>query len=373
MVQQEVISPPAEERTEDEPAAALARAVLLTAVYSDLFDYPLTADELFAWLPVRCPDREQLERAVTALADRPTAGRRLVESDGYLCLAGREELAALRRRRSALAARRWPPARRFGRWLARVPFVRMVAVCGSHAVENGDDDGDVDFFLVTAKDRLWLVHTVTMILRRLGRRLGVVLCPNYLLTTASLRVETRDLYTAREIVQAVPLWGEEVYEQFLAANPWVEDFLPQAGLEDRRRFLEKPRRGWTVRCFETLLGGGFGDVLDRLVHRLLLRYYRWRLRRYGWTRKTVEDAYRRDRQVVIQGGFAAAVARRFFAAAADLAPRDELERWFFGGPAAGALEISPDPLYAGIMDRRYGSRRGEPGGREPGGNTGLKP
>jgi hypothetical protein len=343
--------------------APLAQAVLLTVAYGDLFDYPLTPDELFAWLPVPCRDREQLERTVTALERQADAGRRLARHDGYLCFAGREEIVALRRRRGEMAARRWPAARRFARWLARVPFVRMVAVCGSQAVENGDRNGDVDLFLVTEKDRLWLVHTATMVLRRLtrlsGRRLGVEICPNYFLTTASLAVETRNLYTAREIVQTVPLWGEAVYDRFLEANRWAEDFLPQGSLDDRRRFVDEPRHGRAVRLLERLLGGRLGDFLDRSVHRLLLRYYHWRLRRHGWTRAHLEDAYRRDRQVVIHGGFGAAVVRRFFAAAADLAPRGELERWFFGRGGEAEAEDRPDPLYAGIMDRRYGSRSGE--------------
>jgi hypothetical protein len=363
MLQQEVISLPVADRADGEPSLELERAVLLTVVYSDLFDYPLTAGEILAFLPVRCRDRERLERAVTALASPAGSGPRLVRRDGYLCLAGREEIADLRRRRREMAARRWPAARRFGRWLARVPFVRMVAVCGSQAVENAGADGDVDLFLVTAKDRLWLVHTATMILRRLsrlaGRRLGVEICPNYFLTTASLQIATRNLYTAREVVQTVPLWGEEIYDRFLAANRWVEGFLPQARLDDRRRLLDEPRRGRLVRCLERLLGGSFGDALDGLVHRLLLRYYRWRLRHHGWTREHVEDAYRRDRQVVIHGGFGAAVAGRFFAAAADLASRDELERWFFGG-GADAAAAPPEPLYAGIMDRRYGPGRLSP-------------
>ncbi len=351
--QEEILS-----ATKDRPAdlsTELEQAVLLTAVYSDLFDYPLTADELFALLPVRCSDRESFDRSVAALENRSGTDRRLVRRDGYLCLAGREDLAALRRQRKERAARRWPPTRRFARWLARVPFVRMVAVCGSQAVENGGRDGDIDLFLITEKDRLWLAHTMIMILRRLGRRIGIEPCPNYLLSAASLEVETRNLYTAREVVQAVPLWGEEAYERFLATNRWVEEFLPQTRLEDRRRFLEEPRRGFAVRAVEKLLGGALGKALDRLVHRLLLRYYHWRLRRHGWTRDHVESAYRRDRQVVIHGGFGAAVSRRFFDAASDLASQAELERWFYG--AESTADPPPDPLYAGIMDRRYGPQR----------------
>ena len=293
--------------------------------------------------------RRRFEQALAALD-----GHALTRRDGFVCRAGREAIFNLRRRRRELAARRWPPARRFARWLTRVPFLRMVAVCGSHAVENGGEAGDVDLFLVTEPGRLWIVHTCAMALRRIGRVLGIELCPNYLLTTDALEVPERDLYTAREIAQAMPLWGEEVYERFLVANRWIKSFLPQVDFDDRRRLLESPRRGGLLRAAEKVLAGRLGDSLDRGLHRALMRYYQLRLRRHGWTRADVENAYRRDRQVVITGGFGAAVARRFLDAGAGMANESELRRTFFGETRHDGVPL-PDPLYDGIMDRRYGS------------------
>ena len=342
---------------EERSSGALETAILLTSVYSDLFDYPLSEDELYGYLTIPCPDRRQFDRALAVLEQHPDRERRLVRRDGYLCRAGREGLADVRRQRYEIASGRWPAARRFGRWLARVPFVRMVAVCGSLAVENSSREGDVDLFLVTVPGRLWLVHTAAMILKRCARPfLGVELCPNYFLTTDTLEVAVRDLYTAREIVQAVPLWGDGVYHAFLDANRWIEDFFPQARLEDRRRFLETPPRRRLAGLGEALLGGKIGHLLDRFAHGCLLRYYGWRLRHHGWTRRDIEGAYSPDRQVVVTGGFSGAVAERFFEAAAGLADRQELERWFYGAAPPADREPSADPLYSGILRQRYGTQ-----------------
>ncbi len=329
----------------------------MTVLYGDLFDYPLTVDEIHRYLVAPSDRRDVLDEALQSLAERT-----LSVGDGWVCLRGRESTIATRERRRQMAAGRWSQARRFGRWLSRIPFLRMVAVCGSQAMENGDEDGDIDLFLITAPGRLWLVQSLTMIFRRAGRWLGVELCPNFLVTTEALQLEERNLYTAREVAQVMPLWGEEAYDAFHTANGWVRSFLPQFEGADRRRFLQpRPRRGSTA-ALEWLLGGVVGDSLDRTVHRLLLTYYRWRLRRHGWDRTQIERSYRRDRQTVITGGFSAAVARRFVERGAryfvGVISADELERCFFG--AAEPVDdrdksrVEPDPLYAGILATRYG-------------------
>ncbi len=340
------------------PLPPLHRAVLVTVLYSDLFDHPLTGDELHRFLTAPCPDREELDRAVEELD-----GSYLGTAQGFIFLRGREATIDIRLRRQRLAAKRWPPARRFARWLARVPFLRMVAVCGSQAMDNGDDDGDVDLFLITEPGRLWLVQSLTMVLRRIGRGLGIDICPNYLLASNSLELAARNLYTAREACQAMPMWGEATYDSFLEANGWIGDFLPQRALGDRRRFLEEGPRRRSTAVLEWLLGGRLGDLADHAVHHILLLYYRARLRGHGWQRQDIERAYRRDRQVVVTGGYAAAVAQRFVEHGArklgDVLSADELRAAFFGetteqaGEPTGDRE-TPDPLYAGLMATRYG-------------------
>lgn len=337
-----------------EALSPLQRGILLTLLYSDLFDYPLSRVELRRYL-VYPGSEGEVDGALRSLL-----GPVVMENDGYLALKGRGPLVALRRERSKLAAGRWSQARRFARWLARVPFLRMVAVCGSQAVENPGRDSDVDFFLVTEAGRLWIVQVCTMLLRRLARLFAMDVCPNYLLTRDGLAMEERNLYTAREAAQAVPLWGEGVYDEFVAANGWIRSFLPNVDFKETRGRLEEVRRPRLTRWTEALLAGTLGELLDRLFHRLLLVYYPLRLAHHGWGRKELQRAYRRDRQTVVTGGYGRAVAQRFLAAAREgfgqwVDPR-ELERLF---PEAGRdSPMAADSLYAGLFARRYGDADG---------------
>ncbi len=349
------------------PAAAhqLALSVCLTVLYSDVFGAALRVDELHRFLPEPCPDRNALDSCLAELTQEVLTVRQ-----GLVCWRGHETLLVRHQERHALAEPRWQVAQRFAVWLGWVPFLRMVAVCGSQAVENGDQDGDLDLFLITDPGRLWLVQAMTMVLRRLGRwRLGTEICPNFLLQADCLELAERNLYTAREIVQAVPLWGADPYQDFLAQNAWIADFLPQldprtaAGrdrLRERQRFLRAEPQHRLTRLLAAGLRGRWGAWLERRVHRALLSYYRFRWRDHGIEPAHLAAAYRPDRQLLLRGGYASAVAR---------ALRDRVTTAFSHDPQAAALvarwfprlldadadsEASPVSRHSALFASRYG-------------------
>ncbi|MFQ5742198.1 MAG: hypothetical protein ACE5HV_01280 [Acidobacteriota bacterium] len=375
---------------EKSPLMPLRRSILLTVLYGDLFDYPMSEDELRRYLVRVSPEpsssgppasscgwpapSEHRLGAVSGLeaglsgtqfddALESLVGPYLSRSAGHYCWKGREHLFELRRQRASLCRRRWPQARRYARWLARVPFVRMVAVCGSQAMENGGEDGDIDIFCITEPRRLWLVQLAAMMLWRVARIFSARICPNYFLTLRSLGLEERNLYTAHEVTQVVPLWGEQAYEAFLAANRWVEDYLPQLDFGDRRRFLEDSPTPATTARLERLLGGGLGDAVDRLIYRMLLVYYPIRLRRRRLSKEDVERAYRRDRQVVIDGGFSTAVARSFKKRVRDRLGEQVPEAVLAGlFPRAASTSVPArskrsHPVWGRLFARRYGTER----------------
>ena len=51
---------------------------------------------------------------------------------------------------------------RYGLTIARLPFVRMVAVPGALTMDNVEPGDDVDYLIVTAPDRLWLCRAVVI-------------------------------------------------------------------------------------------------------------------------------------------------------------------------------------------------------------------
>ena len=113
------------------------------------------------------------------------------------------------------------------RLLCALPFTRLVALSGSVAHLNLEPDGDLDLFIVTRGRRVWTVTVAVLLLTKLLRRRRVV-CANFVLADSHLALEPQDLFTANQVLHLKPLIGEELLDAFLAANPFVTRFYPNA-------------------------------------------------------------------------------------------------------------------------------------------------
>ncbi len=203
----------------------LAQAILRTLIYADLFDYALTLAEIHHFLIGQAATRAEVQ---SALEDPVRLDGRVARQAEYLTLPCRENLVALRQERRAIAAVQWNQARRYARLIAHLPFVRMVAVTGALAVENSRQDDDIDYLIVTAPGHLWTVRGLTIGIVRLARVWGDQLCPNFFVAENALFFPEHNLFTAHEIIQAVPLYGRDLYARYRESNRWVETFLPNA-------------------------------------------------------------------------------------------------------------------------------------------------
>jgi nucleotide-binding universal stress UspA family protein len=252
-----------DQRSRVEGLSALEGAVLHAIAYSDVFDYPVTAEEICRVLPFEATAAE-----VKMILTRGLLGEQVTETGSFYTLTCREALVELRQRRKESSRQLLRQAHRYGVRIDRLPFVRMVAVTGSLAVSNADEADDIDYLIVTARGRVWLARALTMIVVRLAALRGVTLCPNYLLSETALALPQRDIYTARELLQMVPVAGRAVHQATLAANGWCRELLPNwtvAGDQDTGE-----SRSALATLGERLLSGRLGDALER-----------WLLRRKG--------------------------------------------------------------------------------------------
>ena len=210
------------------PAAVLSpleRACVETVAYADVFDCALTEPELHRYLVGVEADRAEVR---TALASHRVEGGFLRRSGDYVTLVGREQLVERRRECAERGARLWPQAARYGALLARFPFVRLVAVSGALAVDNAGVNGDIDYFIVTEPDRLWLCRGLVIGVVRWVARRGITLCPNYFLSERVLALDPPSLFAAHEVTQMVPIGDTGTYRRFRRLNRWTDGFLPNA-------------------------------------------------------------------------------------------------------------------------------------------------
>ena len=247
---------PAQDRSADLRTHALCAAVRRTLAYADIFDYPLSAQELHRYLhgtPVT------LEEIRTLLAD----GVRGVEaSEGFYALAGRLWTVAERRRRAALSAPLTGHIRLYTTMLKYLPFVRMVALTGSLSMQNVDRRVDIDVMVVTAPGRVWLGRAAVILLVHLARLAHDTLCPNFVVAENALELGDLSIYGAHELAQMVPLCGRDVYYHLWASNPQVMLHLPNARAYPMPEERVQPVAQAFKRGTERLLGGTMGDWLE---------------------------------------------------------------------------------------------------------------
>ncbi len=217
----------------------LQRAILHTLAYADVFDYPMTARELHRYLTGLKASFEDLSEA---LNDDNLCDGQVVRVGNYFTFRGREETVGTRLRRESASKRWWKDAKFYGRMLASLPFVQMVAVTGSLAMDNLDEHADIDYFIVTAPGRLWTCRALSLLVVRLAGLIGVNLCPNYFVSENALALEGDSLYTAHELAQMIPLYGKNIYEQMRRLNRWTAGYLPNAQDAPERRVDVKPAR-----------------------------------------------------------------------------------------------------------------------------------
>lgn len=253
---------------------AIEAAILRTVLYADVFRFPLTTAEIHHFLIWHEPIEK--DAIVKWLTNSPLLHQKLAREGEYVVLRGREDLIPLRVARDAASRELWPLALRYGRWLSRLPFVRMVALTGALAMRNPTDaHDDLDYLLVTAPRRVWLARAFSIILVRLARLQSIEICPNYVLAESNLTQERQDIFIAHEVSQMVPLYGHGLYCRLREGNPWVSDYLPNASsifhAGDDRPF----GRGWMIMksLLEAILGGAIGDRLENWeYHRKLRRF-----------------------------------------------------------------------------------------------------
>jgi len=105
------------------------------------------------------------------------------------------------------------------------------------AMENSNENDDIDLLIITSKSRLWLTRFLTVILLELvanrrhpaDKEVKDKICLNMFLDEGHLEVpkKEQDLFSAHEVCQLKVLWDKNgIYQKFLKANLWSKKFLP---------------------------------------------------------------------------------------------------------------------------------------------------
>ncbi len=235
---------------------AIQTAILRTLAYYDTFDYPLTIAEVWRWLypaPGTSLGAVTVEEVGRRIDELVTVGK--VERRGvYVALRGRGKIVDVRTERMERGLKLWRRAAGTARYLELVPFVKMIAVVNTLAIDNVRPESDIDFLIVVAPQHIWISRMivtgiVTLLgYRRHGTKIAGRICLSFYVTTeamdfSKLKGQEDDTHFAFWTSQAVPLLDDGTYEKFKAANGWVTALLPNSWSWAWRTKLLVPNSG----------------------------------------------------------------------------------------------------------------------------------
>lgn len=243
--------------------------ILSTLAYFDIFDYPLKRREISLFLPGSYNDW-QLEAALHDLL----IGYDIFRLDEFYSLQNNYGLIQKRKMDNERALKRMRTAKKAALVISKFPYVQGVAISGSLSKNCADENSNIAFFIIAAKNRLWVANFFLFFLVKFALLIKRqdIFCMNYFIDEEKLEIEEKNIYTATEIITLIPLQDNAVFENFFAANGWTKTFLPNNYL--RISTAELIKRSWFRYIIETLLNNRLGNRLDSLL--LKLTSERWR-------------------------------------------------------------------------------------------------
>ena len=232
--------------------------ILKTLAYFDYFNYPLTNEDIRSFLCSQCSQSYIDEILILLLEDKI-----IFKIQDFYSLQNKLSLGDNRRKGNLTAVKQLVIARRAAKLISHFPFVVTVAVSGSLSKYYADEKTDIDFFIITSANRLWIARTFMHLFKKLtyirGRQHWF--CMNYYIDELGIEIPERNIFTAMEIVTLLPMEGLNHFKKFIEANAWASNFFPAHSISfDANNEIKK---GFICRCVEKLFNSKAGDNIDK--------------------------------------------------------------------------------------------------------------
>jgi len=247
----------------------LRESILKVVAYFDLFNYPVTQEEIRHFLdqPVH---GDNLPAALKSLLDKQL----LWQHGHYYSCKSDPQLVERRKQGNQMAVKQLKQAMRVARVLSWFPYVRGVGISGSLSKNFAYKGSDLDFFIITAANRLWIARTLHHLFIKPFAWLGLrrLCCLNYYIDEHMLEVGEHNIFTAVEVVTLLPAQGKQIFNSFASANKWIYSYLPNASFKEAP--LQELADPILKRGMERLLNGKLGDRIDSRIMQFFTK--RWK-------------------------------------------------------------------------------------------------
>ena len=257
--------------------SVLSKDILRALLYSDVFRYPLTKNEIRMNSSMAGITQEEINSELLVLVKR-----KLVKTDGefYFLPANKELIIRNRKEGNKKAEQFIKIAFRISRFISCFPFVKGVFISGSVSKGYADHNSDIDYFIVTEPGRLWIARTLLILFKKVfllnSRK---YFCLNYFIDSNHLEIPDKNFFTAKELSHLVPVFNEAIHKKILESNKWISSYLPN---------FEYPKLDKTVETnvffknfLEKLLLWKAVDRLDTMCMHITEKFWTYKYRKFN--------------------------------------------------------------------------------------------
>lgn len=254
------------------------KSIISALAYFNVFNYPLKEDEIFNFLCNHC-EKFYFEKALCYLCRQKI----VYKIEEFYSLRNDSRLVERRKKGNNLAIEQLKTAEKISRFLYRFPFVKGVAVSGSLSKNYADEKSDIDFFIITKANRLWLARTLMHLFKKFTFITGKQhwFCMNYYIDEQALEIKEKNIFTAVEVATVLPLQGEFIFRNFFKENRWAKEYFPQ---HLRWNDIVKDQK-YSIQSIRIIRKNGIGEKINEWLMNMTIK--RWqkkterRLRSYS--------------------------------------------------------------------------------------------
>ncbi len=259
----------------------LSQQIIITLAYSDVFDYPLSPNEIYLAINYSTTTEDIIKELLYLSNEKFIFEYSYIIDNKqitWFSLQNDENIFVKRKIRNHNAKIFLERAKKISQTIGKMPFVRSVMISGSLSKNCIDDNSDIDYFIITAPQRVWIVHSLLVFYRKFFLKNKKELCCNYTIDTLSLQMKHHSRYVATEITTILPTFGQEIYQEFVKNNDWVKTFFPHFIMKENENKVSDLKLSFWAnflkKSIEKILNNVFGRYLNLFLMRRVEK--RWR-------------------------------------------------------------------------------------------------
>ncbi len=240
---------------------------LKTILYFSIFRYPLKNEEIHSY--TNYVDISQTEKELQHLI----AEKILIKVDEFYVYGSDLDSVIKRLRGNLQAKKAIVKAHQKAKLIAKFPYVEAVGISGSLSKEYYDKNSDIDFFVITKPNKLWICRTLLMLYKKIflldSRK---YFCVNYFVSSDQMEIEEKNRFTATELKTLIPMHGKTIFEQFYKSNKWVNDYFSK--FEPQIDTVSDKRKPVFSCLIEFAFDTKFGTIIDSVLKVITLKKWK---------------------------------------------------------------------------------------------------